>query len=69
MPGRVHRLTAVGIVAMAALGAPAGGASEVRYEELVTPDELLVVLRAISRPSDGRLAAGTPTAVAGLKRT
>ena len=24
MPGRVHRLTAVGIVAMAALGAPAG---------------------------------------------
>ena len=26
MPGRVHRLIAVGIVAMAALGAPAGGA-------------------------------------------
>ena len=26
MPGRVHRLTAVGIVAMATLGAPAGGA-------------------------------------------
>ena len=25
MPGRVHRLIAVGIVAMAALGAPAGG--------------------------------------------
>ena len=26
MPGRVHRLIAVGIVAIAALGAPAGGA-------------------------------------------
>ena len=46
MPGRVHRLTAVGIVAMAALGAPAGGARG--YEELVTPDELLVVLREIA---------------------
>ena len=46
MPGRVLRLIAVGIVAIAALGAPAGSASEVRYEELVTPDELLVVLRA-----------------------
>lgn len=44
-------------------------AYEACYEELVALDELLVILSAIPWPSDGRLAAGTPTAVAGLKRT
>ena len=46
MPGRVHRLTAVGIVAMAALGAPAGGApAPAGGEESSAPPPVGRVLR------------------------
>ena len=46
MPGRVHRLTAVGIVAMAALGAPAGGApATAGGEESSAPPPVGRVLR------------------------
>ena len=49
MPGRVHRLIAVGIVAMAALGAPAGGApAPAGGEESSAPPPVGRVLREMS---------------------